>query len=139
MVWWDEDDYRLNDYTQKALSVLTLYSSIAWNLWNYEVKRGSILKKQYTSGMGTLVAITDFLRIPVAELTVKYPDGQLCLDESHSTYVDAALDSYLKKLLKTRYKITEHEGMRFMTFHSKTNTHDGRKPEENVDYAKERI
>ena len=145
MVWWDEDDYRLNDYTKKALSALTQYSPIAWNLWNYEVKRGSILKKQYTSGMGTLVAVTDFLRIPAAALTAKYPDGRLRIDETRRpvdcnytgkwTYASGALDAYLKKQLKLKYKVAEHEGVRFMTFHSKTNTHGGRKPEENVDYG----
>ena len=145
MVWWDEDDYRLSDYTTLALGALTAQSAIAWNLWNYEVKRNGIYKKEYSSGMGTLVARVDSLRQPMAELTEKYPCGRVRIDlngkpvdSSHQgefRYGGGALDSYLKKILRKRFPVAEHNGVRFMTFHSKTNTRGGRKPEENVDYV----
>ena len=145
LVWWDEDDYRLSDYTTKALSVLTAQSAVAWNLWNYEVKRGSIIKRQYGSGMGTLVMRVDALRQPVDELLDRWPDGQLRIDENRKqvdrhhvgnwTHAGGALDAYLKRVLKVRYHVVEHDGVRFMTYHSKTNTHGGRDPKENVDYG----
>ena len=145
VVWWDEDDYRLSDYTQKALSVLTPYSPVAWNLWNYEVKRGSILKRKYSSGMGTLVAVTDFLKLPAYDLTAKYPSGRLRIDENRKpvdctytgewTFAGGALDAHYKKLLKARCTVSEHGGVRFMTFHNKTNTKGNRDPKENVDYG----
>ena len=145
MVWWDEDDYRLSDYTTLALGALTAQSAIAWNLWNYEVKRCSIRKRQYSSGTGTLVARVDSLRQPMAELTEKYPCGRVRIDlngkpvdssyPGEFRYGGGALDSYLKKILKVRFPVVEHNGVRFMTFHSKTNTKGGRKPEENVDYV----
>ena len=95
--------------------------------------------------MGTLVARVDSLRQPMAELTEKYPCGRVRIDlngkpvdSSHQgefRYGGGALDSYLKKILRKRFPVAEHNGVRFMTFHSKTNTRGGRKPEENVDYA----
>ena len=144
-VWWDEDDYKPHDYTDKALMPVNMANPLSWNLYNYEVKRGSIYYREYTSGMGTLAGYVGALRKPVAELLDKWPDGRIRINEQRQpvdasyngqwSYGAGALDAYLKRILKKRVAMSGHTGKRFMTFHSKTNTRGGRKPEENVDYA----
>jgi len=148
MLQWDEDDYYPHNHTPEALWPLMQGAVMSWSLTNYEVKRGSIFERRYTSGMGTLCARVDALRQPVLELLEKYPDGQLRVRKGTREPCDAtykgeweycggALDAHLKKMLVRMYggRIAEHNGRRFMTFHSKTNTKGGRKPEENIDYA----
>ena len=143
--WWDEDDYHEYLYTQKALANICDQTPLAWNLHNYEIKRDSALKREYTSGMGTLAGRVDALRAPTTELLAKYPNGRLRVDMSNRPvdvsyegewrYGAGALDAYMKRILKKRGGVALHTGERCMTFHSKTNTRGGRDPKENVDYA----
>lgn len=149
MLIWDEDDYRPDNYTSLAISkVIEGKVPLSWNYVNIEVKLGSIIQRRYTSGIGTMCARVDMLRQPVAELLAMYPGGQLRVrkgtrepcDASYKgewEYCGGALDAHLKKMLIKMYgeTIAEHGGTRFMTFHSRTNTQGGRKPEENVDAA----
>ena len=145
VVWWDEDDYRLHDYTELALAAISDKNPVAWDMWNYEVKRGSIFRRKYTSGMGTLVARVEALKSPARKITSKWPCGRIrkdhkgnLVDSRYSgrfTYGGGALDAHMKRLLKKQYDVQNHDGVRHMVFHSKTNTRGGRKPEENVNYA----